>query len=574
MESFIYNLPDELKNGDNLATNTILPQHHVFEHHPSAYHSEPVFKSEYNSERMAFPGPGHVQSALLSLQKYPRSFVQAWLLLAKSLGVTVQSVQGNYQSGSPLSFGEVGAIVVLKDMPHDQILAWYGDSGLNGPEIKEPGLYNHSTSNTCRSSTCSSTWTKRSSTRPSSQSSFLSVDRSPASQDKEKRGSKRLRSASVIAELPEVEAPSLDEPEQPSIYKCTGCPKSFKSMQTWSRHEKEDHEKIYYPCMPNGAIEVTFHGRECALCGQKPTEEHLESHKIERCTQSKQVFKRSYELKQHLESHGVAKKSKLSEILVTKWQQTPDKQAWACGFCKELFSSLAEFHKHIAVQHYERGEDREWDHTKVILGLLSQSFVADAWQRLLASRFRVQKLSCKWKRSKTGSLQSRLEIGRESGEVLAQAALECANYDQSFLHERFRCKELITPNSDSNSSTITLGPPVPSKPLPLRPSPPDRKTQGNHAPNDIATVEAATSDQFDNSSPLIFGTSIPKTERNPANLETANPEYSDNIFSDVNMGIPLDFDFDWHMDFPSHFRLPNEITESDLHCCGQGQSLR
>lgn len=344
-------------------------------------------------------------------------------------------------------------------------------------------------------------------------------------------------------------------------------------MQTWSRHEKEDHEKIYYPCMPNGAIEVTFHGRECALCGQKPTEEHLQSHKIERCTQSKQVFKRSYELKQHLESHGVAKKSKLSEILVTKWQQTPDKQAWACGFCKELFSSLAEFHKHIAVHHYERGEDREWDHTKVILGLLSQSFVADAWQRLLASRFRVQSLSCKWKRSKTGSLQSRLEIGRESGEVLAQAALECATYDQSLLHEKFRCKDLITPNSDSNSSTVTLGPPVPSKPLPLRPSPPCRRFQGNHAPNDIATVEAATSDQFDNSSPLIFGTSMPKTERNPANLETANPGYLDNIFSDVYIDF-MNIDFDWHMDFPSHFRLPDEVTESDLHCRGQGQSLR
>ncbi|KAI4289507.1 MAG: hypothetical protein L6R35_001222 [Caloplaca aegaea] len=525
MDSLTYNTTDELKNGEILATNNTFTPYHIFEHQASAHPSESVLQSKYSSKMIAFRGPGHFQHPLLSLQRYPRCFIEAWLLLLKSSALTVQSVQGNCLSGSSLSLDEVGAILMLKDMPHDQVLAWYGDSGLH--------------------------------------------DRSPASHEGDKRASKRLRT-SVMAELhevPEIEVPNLDEPEQPSIYKCTGCPKSFKSMQTWSRHEKEDHEKIYYPCMPNGAIEITIHGRECALCGQKPTEEHLRSHNIEPCTQRKHVFKRSYELKQHLESHGVAKKSKLSEILVTKWQQAPDKRAWACGFCKDLFLSLTDFHKHIAVQHYERGEDREWEHTKVILGLLSQPFVADAWQRLLASRFRVQKLSCKWKRSKTGSLQFRLELGQEPGEFLAQAALECANYDRSLLHETFRCKEPTTANSELSSLTSTSGPPVPFKSLPLRPSPPSRSFLDNHAPSDMKIIDAARSDRFDNPSPLCFDSPIPRPGQHTAILETANPDHLGDIFGDVNTDFigSLDFDFDWHMDFPSHLCLPNDITESNLH---------
>ncbi|KAL8703436.1 MAG: hypothetical protein Q9201_003374 [Fulgogasparrea decipioides] len=280
-------------------------------------------------------------------------------------------------------------------------------------------------------------------------------------------------------------------------------------MQTWSRHEKEDHEDISFPCMPDGAIEITINGRQCALCGQEPTEEHLRSHNIEQCTQLKHVFKRNYELRKHLETHGLPRKSKLSDILVSKWQRVPDKQVWACGFCRRLCPSLAEFHKHVAVEHYERGENRTWDHTKVILGLLSQPHIAQSWDRLLASRFKVQTLSCKWSKSKTGCLQTRLERGQEPGDVLAEAALDCAIYDHEHLHEVFRHTEPSPRGSERTCSAGTPGPPVPPKPLPV----PSSSNGGNvpkaHIGQKILnTRPPSPDDMFKTPSPPIFDTTL------------------------------------------------------------------
>lgn len=132
MDSLTYNTTDELKNGEILATNNTFTPYHIFEHQASAHPSESVLQSKYSSKMIAFRGPGHFQHPLLSLQRYPRCFIEAWLLLLKSSALTVQSVQGNCLSGSSLSLDEVGAILMLKDMPHDQVLAWYGDSGLHG----------------------------------------------------------------------------------------------------------------------------------------------------------------------------------------------------------------------------------------------------------------------------------------------------------------------------------------------------------------------------------------------------------------------------------------------------------
>ncbi|KAL8834129.1 MAG: hypothetical protein Q9170_003903 [Blastenia crenularia] len=315
-----------------------------------------------------------------------------------------------------------------------------------------------------------------------------------------------------LAEDSEIGSSNTPDTDHPCAYKCTGCRKSFRSMQAWSRHEKEDHEDINFPCMPNGPIEITLRGRECALCGQQPTKEHLENHHIERCIQLKHVFKRSYELKQHLETHGLVKKSRQSDVLVSKWQQVPNKKAWACGFCKGLFTSLAEFHKHIAAQHYEQDETREWDHTKVILGLLSQPHVSDPWKLLLASRFKVEflsftYLSCKWKKSNTGRLQFRLELGEETGESLAQAALDCAIYDHSLLHETFRCVEGSNPDPDIVFLTDALGPPVPPKPLPLRPPHQDHSQLKTYTA-ERKTAESLSSDQFKTPSPPLFDASI------------------------------------------------------------------
>ncbi|KAL8728794.1 MAG: hypothetical protein Q9166_005172 [cf. Caloplaca sp. 2 TL-2023] len=435
---------------------------------------KPTSNKKYETKQIAFRCPTHFQQALQSLQQYPRSFIHAWLLMAKSLGLSAQSVRDDYQQGSALSIDQVQAIAMLQDLPHDQVLAWYGGGATDelGVEADDP----------CRHNV----------------------------KEKEKRVSKRL-SSKPLSDLIEgsedeispqahpgikgrvVDAPKISpqEAEKPCTYKCTGCSRTFKSMQTWSRHEKEDHEDISFPCMPSGAIEVTACGRTCALCGQEPTEEHLRSHNIERCTQLRHVFKRSDQLKQHLETHGLARKSRQSDLLVNKWQRVPNKKAWACGFCKALSSSLVDFHKHVAIQHYERGEDRKWDHTKVILGLLSQPHIAGPWERLLASQFRT-----------------RLELGQESGDELAQAALDCAIYDRDLLHEEYRRQEPSTLDLRRVTSSGTSGPPVPPKPGAFRPSSRvDNEPVSNNEYEPASMQPLLSLDDFKIPSPPLFDTS-------------------------------------------------------------------
>ncbi|KAL9589047.1 MAG: hypothetical protein Q9203_002159 [Teloschistes exilis] len=408
--------------------------------HPSTDYSSGLLPKPVPHSRYHVGGP------------WPRPFVHAWLMFAKDLQLSIENVQTNYQTDSTLSpsIDQYRAIAMLKDIPHDQVLdAVYG----HAEEDLDCGR--RSTATTCRSSTTSSIWTKRSSTRPSSTASSTSNRFLPDIPEKEKRTSKRLRN-NTISDLPEVPEANTSSPaeaqevEPACIYKCTRCDKSFRSMQTWSRHEKEDHEDISFPCMPEGAIEFTIHGRQCALCGQTPTEEHLSRHNIDHCTQSKNVFKRGYELRKHLETHGFAKKSRQSDVLLQKWQRVP-----------------ADFHKHVAVEHYERGETREWDHTKVILGLLSQEHIAASWERLLAATFKVEALraglSCKWSKSRITTLQTRLELGQEPPEVLAEAALDCAKYDRDLLNEASRHRARLSRESSRSHLTDKSGPPVPPK---------------------------------------------------------------------------------------------------------------
>ncbi|KAL8761818.1 MAG: hypothetical protein Q9184_002102 [Pyrenodesmia sp. 2 TL-2023] len=339
-------------------------------------------------------------------------------------------------------------------------------------------------------------------------------------------------------------------------------------MQTWSRHEKEDHEGINFPCMPNGVIEFTRHGRECALCGLEPTEEHLRSHNIEQCTQLKHVFKRRNELSKHLELHGVARRSRLSDMLMTKWQRVPEKRAWACGFCKGLFSSLTEFHKHIAVQHYECGEGREWDHTKVILGLLSQPHVAESWERLLATRFQVHSfLSCKWKKSKARELQFRLELGREPGDVLALAALGSAIYDHNLLKDSYRHGEPSNSDMDSRSMADESGPPVPPKPLPSVPSSQDQSSSNTRIPDRIRKADIPMSDRFQTSSSQLFNSMPDGMEPHTHPDEQCGRGWLDQLTGNdgpnpINLGA---IGMDWDFDFSPQLSFPFEVIQNSRH---------
>jgi hypothetical protein len=58
-----------------------------------------------------------------------------------------------------------------------------------------------------------------------------------------------------------------------------------------------------------------------------------------------------------------------------------DKDAWGCGFCATLLTTWEERCEHIAL-HFEEKRSK-WNFTNVILGLLKQADVAQAWNTLL-----------------------------------------------------------------------------------------------------------------------------------------------------------------------------------------------
>ncbi|KAL8806258.1 MAG: hypothetical protein Q9200_005106 [Gallowayella weberi] len=449
--------------------------------------------------------------------------------MAKSLDLSAQNIRDHYQQGSTLSTDQLQAIATLQHLPHDQVLAWYGDDATHDTQEKE----------------------KRASKRlqPTALGDLLEVSELETLPQHEPVGDEQAMDVDVVGA-------SAQQTEKPcTTYRCTGCSRTFKSMQTWSRHEKEDHEDISFPCMPNGAIEVTANGRCCALCGQEPTEDHLGTHNIERCTQLRYVFKRSDQLKQHLETHGLKRRSRQSDLLVNKWQSVPDKRAWACGFCKALSNSLIDFHRHVAVQHYECGEDRKWDHTKVILGLLSQSHIAGPWERLLASRFRVQSLSCKWSKSKAGCLQTRLELGQEPGEVLAEAALDCAIFDRDLLHEAFRRQEPSTLDSSRGFPPTVSGPPVPPKPLSS--SPPNRSGSDLEFRAGHPTVGIKPFlelEQFETPSPPLLDTSPRAWDTYMSQLDHLDmtQQYDFSSQFDPDLLHPMEIDTGQGMSFTSH----------------------
>ena len=62
-----------------------------------------------------------------------------------------------------------------------------------------------------------------------------------------------------------------------------------------------------------------------------------------------------------------------------------EKDAWGCGFCACLLSSWEERCEHIAL-HFE-DKVSKWNFTNVILGLLKQSDVAQAWRLLLTEKY-------------------------------------------------------------------------------------------------------------------------------------------------------------------------------------------
>lgn len=224
-------------------------------------------------------------------------------------------------------------------------------------------------------------------------------------------------------------ASALVRPANPSHkYWCTVCSNhSYQNSDDWKKHEKE-HE-IKYVCMLKGLFEPTKDGRRCILCGAlNQADSHYLKHNTALCPEAadRPLFKRRYGMVAHLkEAHDVPS----GGIIADKWRCKSSKESWSCGFCIQLFPSLQGRLKHIGTKHFEKGQSiNDWDFTKVILGLLLQPEIQEAWQNL--DPFRPPET--KWNKLGNEDLQYRLEMGltdKETPQSLAKAAYDSAEYD-------------------------------------------------------------------------------------------------------------------------------------------------
>ena len=289
-----------------------------------------------------------------------------------------------------------------------------------------------SLSSTSASSTVS---TAATSLRSSARSSTSTVDSRPLSYEHFCGvGQTSLSEPRLQPSQPLVEGRT--SPTTPAcIYWCTGCedPRPFTTYNGWTRHEKETHEGNIYICMPDGPTVNTQYGPACAICGERnPISAHMNMHNMLPCLQkapSARTYNRCYQLETHLEdTHGVLKGSAVAK----KWRAECFQQAWACGFCAAYFDDSSSRFNHIATEHYRRGENlSRWDPTKVVLGLLQQPKVHEAWTEHINLQFPNPTVELRWDRASADALIKLLERGvrgQEDGTALAMEAfiqLDC-----------------------------------------------------------------------------------------------------------------------------------------------------
>ncbi|KAK4154092.1 hypothetical protein C8A00DRAFT_14760 [Chaetomidium leptoderma] len=189
-----------------------------------------------------------------------------------------------------------------------------------------------------------------------------------------------------------------------SRYCCTFCDAAFGTKTEWKLHEFEFHDR-----------------RERYLCRNCPA-----------------IFPQAALLTQHLEAdHGLDFADGATEPV----QHSPIRSAWGCGFCAAAISSRTDYLEHIG-EHYDEGKERfEWQHTRVIEGLLHQHKVASAWIALVnkEEHARDAKLRFLWDPNTTGRsadaselppLQDMLEFfatGTRDAHELAAAAYSKAH---------------------------------------------------------------------------------------------------------------------------------------------------
>ncbi|KAI0857675.1 hypothetical protein F4860DRAFT_338305 [Xylaria cubensis] len=142
--------------------------------------------------------------------------------------------------------------------------------------------------------------------------------------------------------------------ENRSSYPCTFCDRTYKNRGTWMRHEASYHEPQEEWICPSVGCNRKF------STGNKFRRHHKEDHGCVNCTHNRDP---NYTV-------GPLAKS-----------------AWGCGFCIAFLESWEIRQTHLE-SHFQKGlKKSEWDHSKVIQGLLLRPSVNDAWKSLMSKEY-------------------------------------------------------------------------------------------------------------------------------------------------------------------------------------------
>ena len=391
------------------------------------------------------------EQALLSLAGFPPWKVAAWVEILRSLKPGYQHIG----RPAPLTYLEFNAINELKDCEEGWLLAWLNDlaaqyrqctlhsskrgTGLQAyAGVKQP-------SSTAQSSPFESN-ANPPGYPPTSQPAFSTPARTSASS---LHPSSALSRRTVQSTLPSslssttsYSQPSATDQGSPTSSKtgdhlhwCNICenPKEIRTCDGYKRHMRE-HETIYQ-CMPNGPVRSTEAGTECYFCGaSNPDQSHLDKHHVSKC--SGQSYTRRVHLSHHIKEVHITSESYASALAKAWGDPHKNKRKFfSCGFCICCFNTLKEISNHIDIEHWRQHQElKQWNNNKVILGLLLQPGVKEAWQQLLMLadinlEFDPQyNPAPQWPTSVIEQVQLQLEIRKDSAPALAKLAFDKSSY--------------------------------------------------------------------------------------------------------------------------------------------------
>lgn len=283
-------------------------------------------------------------------------------------------------------------------------------------------------------------------------------------------------------------------------YFCTACNKGFARKYDWKVHEQRYHEQQFqYPCPDcNQILYAETHFRS----------HHRDAHGCQQCTHAKEVTK---------------------EV-----DPRRRRTAWGCGFCAALLEDWEKRCDHIST-HYDEGMKREqWDHSKVILGLLRQEGIDAQWQNHLIAKHghhpnpplavRFSKETTARSHGDSLQLQDMLELGAIGRDVNSIVLLA---YEQGVRNPPPEMSKSLDPLKEEPGSSSNSISPVTDAP--------QDSVMGSPSIEQASLAPPPTS--FFVSSPMEFSQSQPDLHQaSPMSIETASIHsmftFGSNGFSD------------------------------------------